>query len=315
MSGRLVWTGKLLIVALMLAASRPSWASDAAYPGYALHDTQVRVIHSDRVGIDYKLYIGLPRGYEAKSESYPVVMVLDADYCFAMMHGIIGLLADHDELAPVILVGIAYPGVAEQKQGPIYKRSRTRDYTPSHVENDGFGYGEEFQKVSGGGDHFLDFIAQELTPYLEREFRVRPQDRTIVGYSFGGLFASYALLTRPGLFQRYLIVSPSLWWDRHLIPRLEKEKAPFLKDIPARAFFSVGEPEDHDQMPMVQDLVNFINALKSRRYSGLRTDLWVAPDETHHSVFPGAAMRGIKWIFAADSESQTAAKGESPSRR
>ena len=117
-------------------------------------------------------------------------MVLDADYCFAMMHGIIGLLADHDELAPVILVGIAYPGVAEQKQGPIYKRSRTRDYTPSHVENDGFGYGEEFQKVSGGGDHFLDFIAQELTPYLEREFRVRPQDRTIVGYSFGGLRAS-----------------------------------------------------------------------------------------------------------------------------
>jgi predicted alpha/beta superfamily hydrolase len=71
------------------------------------------------------------------------------------------------ELAPVILVGLTYPGVAEQKQGPIYKLGRTRDYTPSHVENDGTGYGEEYQKFSGGGDRFLDFLTKELTPYLE----------------------------------------------------------------------------------------------------------------------------------------------------
>ena len=63
-------------------------ATDTSHHAYSLYNTQVRIIHSGRAGIDYKLYIGLPRDYETKSASYPIVMVLDADYCFAMMHGI-----------------------------------------------------------------------------------------------------------------------------------------------------------------------------------------------------------------------------------
>lgn len=295
----LLSTPMSLIIALVLTGLPLFGATNTSHDAYSLYNTQVRIFHSDRVRIDYELYVSLPRDYETKSDSYPVIMILDADYCFAMTYGIVRLLVDHDELAPAILVGIAYPGVAKQKQGPIYKLSRTRDYTPSHVENDGYGYGEQYQKFSGGGDHFLDFVTQELAPYLEREFRVRPKDRTIIGYSFGGLLASYALLTRPDLFQRYLIVSPSLWWDGHLLLRLEEEKAPIRKDISARAFFSVGELEDKDQMPMVKDLKDFVNKLNSRRYPGLHTNVWIATDESHHSVFPGAVMRGIKWIFDA----------------
>ncbi|MFI5363828.1 MAG: alpha/beta hydrolase [Elusimicrobiota bacterium] len=294
---RTLLAAKSLLLGAMLAVPAASRAGEATYPPYSLNGTQVRTFHSNRVGIDYKLYVGLPRDYDASSSSYPVVMILDADSSFAMTHGILRFLEDHDELAPAILVGIAYPGVAEEKRGPIYKTNRTRDYTPTTMKEGG--YGAEFQKVSGGADRFLEFIGEELVPYLEREFRVQPHDRAIVGHSYGGLLASYALLTRPGLFQRFVIVSPSLWWDRRLMTRIEKREAALLKSLPARAFFAVGQGETGNILGTgsAEDLEEFVGKLKSRHYSGLQSALWIAPDETHHSVFPGALTRGLRWVF------------------
>jgi predicted alpha/beta superfamily hydrolase len=37
--------------------------------------------------------------------------------------------------------------------------------------------------------------------------------KTIVGQSLGGLLATEILLKKPGLFDNYIIISPSLWWD------------------------------------------------------------------------------------------------------
>jgi uncharacterized protein len=287
-----------LILLAAISLGPAATASPASTQGVTLVNTQVRTFHSERVGVDYKLYIGLPREYQGKPDTYPVVIVLDADYFFSMVHSTAGILADHDELSPTILVGLAYPGVAEEKHGPIYKANRTRDYTISRVLEGG--YGPEFQKLSGGADRFLDFLAEDLLPYLDREFRTRPGDRALVGCSYGGLLASYALLTRPGLFQRFVIVSPSLWWDHHLISRLEEKAAAARKDLVARAFFGVGarEAPPNGETDMVSDLTAFVETLRSRRYPSLQVDLWVAPDETHHSVFPAAAMRGIQYVFS-----------------
>lgn len=262
----------------------------------SLANTRVLKLRSARVGIDYLLYIGLPRGYDGK-RTYPVTVVLDADYCFSIVHGITYLLADHDEMAPMILVGIAYPGVAGEKRGPLFKLNRTRDYTPTHVSTGG--YGRRFQKLSGGADRFLDFVSKELFPFLERRFRVKPGHRAVIGYSYGGLLATYALLTRPSLFQRFVIVSPSLWWDRHVISKMEEKRASLAKDLPSRAFFSVGgrETRAFGSTDMALDLAGFVSKLRSRNHPLLEIDLWVAPDETHHSVFPAAAMRGMRRVL------------------
>ncbi|MFZ2960419.1 MAG: alpha/beta hydrolase-fold protein [Candidatus Ozemobacteraceae bacterium] len=269
-------------------------AGTEPYP-YTLYNTQVQVFHSQEVGIDYKLYIYLPRGYETQTISYPLVLILDPDYFFEPVHHAALILADHDELKPMILVGIAYPGGIEEGRGPIYKLNRTRDYTPTNASHGG--YGPEFQQMSGGAERFLDFIKKELFPFLDLKFRVKKDDRSIVGISFGGLLATFALLERPGLFQRYIIVSPSLWYDKHVISRIEAKAALTLRDLPARAFFSVGELETKGE-EMVKDLVSFVKTIQSRHYQGLQLKLWIAPEETHHSVFPGAAMRGIQWIFS-----------------
>ncbi len=266
-------------------------------PPYSLQDTQVRKFHSDIVKADYQLYISLPRDYDKQTVSYPIVYVLDADYCFALVHQIVRFLSDRDEVSPLIVVGVAYPGVAQEKSGPIHKLSRTRDYTPTHMDKGG--YGEEFQKQSGGGGRFLRCFEQELIPYIESKFRVK-HDRTIVGYSFGGLFGCFSMVTHPTLFQRYIIVSPSLWYGNHVLTKIERESALATKNLCANAFFAVGGRERgfQGQEEMVKDLESFVVKLRSRSYCGLRSQLWVADGETHQSVFPSAVTRGIRYVFS-----------------
>jgi predicted alpha/beta superfamily hydrolase len=55
-------------------------------------------------------------------------------------------------------------------------------------------------------------MQSELFPLIQRNYSVSDQ-RTIVGQSLGGLLATEVLFKHPEMFQRYVIVSPSLWWD------------------------------------------------------------------------------------------------------
>jgi predicted alpha/beta superfamily hydrolase len=115
------------------------------------------------------------------------------------------------------------------------------------------GYGPEYQKVSGGGPKFRDFLERELIPWVDREYRTVPGDRTLVGHSYGGLFSSWVLVTKPELFQRYVVVSPSLWYDDHLVSGLEERYAASHRRLSARVYLCVGSREG-DHRDMVGDL-------------------------------------------------------------
>lgn len=80
-----------------------------------------------------------------------------------------------------------------------------------------------------------------------------------------------------------LVVNPSLWYDKGVLFRLEER-----------------ETRDAAGQGLVKDLAAFAGGLKRREYPSLRLKLWIAPDETHHSVFPGAAMRGLQWVLGND---------------
>src|SRR5262249_5126347 len=159
-------------------------------------------VHARSVGAEIRILVGLPRGYASSRRTYPLLLVTDGDYVFPLVHRMALFGADHGELAPVVVVGLDYPGVSDQGYGPILKNSRTRDYTPTHTTHGG--YSPEAIRGSGGADRFLDFLQGELLPQLARWYRVDLQDVGHVGYSYGGLLACWALVTRPGLFHRAL---------------------------------------------------------------------------------------------------------------
>jgi hypothetical protein len=52
-----------------------------------------------------------------------------------------------------------------------------------------------------------------------------------------GLFGTYVLFHNDGLFKRFVIGSPSLWWNNRVILSVEESFAASRKPLPARVFF------------------------------------------------------------------------------
>jgi uncharacterized protein len=265
-------------------------AAHAAAEGYTLPSTQIIQLSSKQTGADYQLFVSLPLDYDKSRKSYPVVYMLDADYSFALVRNVVQHFVEREDLPPVILVAIAYPGAATDRE--TYKKNRTRDYTPAHAPSGG--YGTEYQKVSGGGPKFRSFIATELMPLIERRFRTRPNDRTIIGHSYGGLFATYVLLTEPTMFQRYIIVSPSLWYANRVALTMEETAAQSGIRPDARVFFGVGGLESS---VMSDDLAELYRNLRRRNNPRLDMSMRIFDGERHNSVFPGAVTRGLLTVF------------------
>jgi hypothetical protein len=288
----------LIALALLFAV-----ATHATAKPFAIPDTQVLHLHSTQTATDYDLYISTPPDARTSGKTYPVLYLLDADYAFAIVRNITRHFADRGDLPELIIVAIAYPGAATSRD--TYRKARTRDYTPVYApEGD---YGAEYRNVSGGGPKFRSFLSKELFPFIERKLPAAKGERTIIGHSYGGLFAAYVLMTEPKLFNRYIIVSPSLWYaNRTAITMADRAATSGLRPQ-ARVFLAVGAAENQPQADrsMVDDLKEFAGKLK--RFPGLRTHLQVFEGETHNSVFPGAVTRGLRVVFDRP-------EGEGPAR-
>jgi predicted alpha/beta superfamily hydrolase len=342
-------TGATLLATLVLTVSAavPVAAETAAVdPAVALLPAGVEVLDlpSESVGDTFRIFIGRPPAgigaAEASDEAeaadgtggntaakHPVIYVLDGNGMFLDVLQTVRWLSRSAGVPPAVVVGIGYPVDSFWTTMNL----RSRDYTPT-VDRDFIevanrtmwpGMADAATATSGRADGFLDFIESELMPLIENEFDGNPDDSTIVGHSFGGLLGSYALVSRPGLFQRYVITSPSLWWDGGFVPNLEREVAAKRTDLPARVFFSVGAFESEDiqlekmeGMPperieamrefmehigkpyMVRRLLAFENTLAMRAYPGLHMQVVVFEEENHGSVRFGSASRGLRYVFA-----------------
>ncbi len=264
-------------------------AGDPTVPAQVtLEDTEVRFLSSRANGIEYRLWVALPKGHDTEGASFPVVYLLDADYSFALARNIAIHLGDRGHLRPVIMVGVGYAGA------PRYRTNRTRDYTPVH-RPDG-GYGPAVHAASGGGPRFMDFIADELIPFVEAEYAAS-DERVLVGHSYGGLFGAWVLVTRPGLFRGYVLVSPSLWYAEHMVMELERVRAAQDRDLTARVFLTVGDQERNRERDMVADLTEFARRLAEGPYPGLALRWSVEEGETHNSIFPTGLSDGLRFVL------------------
>lgn len=287
----MMWRIALVLLSLLMPAL-------AIAKPYTVPNTEVVTLRSKETGADYELFVALPSDYAKSTKQYPVVYMLDADYSFALVRNIVQHFVERENLPPMILVAIAYPGAAADRA--TYRMNRTRDYTPAYAPDGG--YGAEYQKVSGGGPKFRAFIAAELVPLIERRYRADAQDRTLVGHSYGGLFGTYVLLTQPTLFKRYVLISPSLWYANRIALTMEEAAAATGTKPEANVFFAVGSFENQpaNNRAMVDDLTEFVTKLKSRNNPRLVLHYRIYDGETHNSVFPGAVTRGLLTVFGGN---------------
>ncbi|MDF1572956.1 MAG: alpha/beta hydrolase-fold protein [Bacteroidales bacterium] len=144
-----------------------------------------------------KIYIKLPDSYTpGENQEYPVVFILDGEVFLPTVSNVLHYYSG-GFMPEMVLVGISN------------EENRTRDLTTSTIETK---YGMPFNEENGEAERFMAFIEKELIPYIENNYPVT-SFRTIIGHSYGGLFAIYSLLTHPHLFAHYLAIDPSLDWD------------------------------------------------------------------------------------------------------
>lgn len=254
-------------------------------PEVTIYNTEVQSISSQIVGQEYKLSVALPTNYlTSPNQHYPVLYLLDPQNSFGTVTEYVRHRIFGREFPEIIIVGIGYPTNDPDRLMNL----RQRDYTPTSLSGD---------VMLGGAAHFLDFITQELIPFVDKHYRTTPGDRAIAGHSLGGLFVIYSLFHGSGIFSRYIASSPSVWWDEKTIFNDEAEYAQTHSDLPARLYLSVGQLETDSFIDMVGDVNKFSDVLKRRAYPGLALTLWVIDDETHFSVAAQALTDGIRAVY------------------
>jgi uncharacterized protein len=268
---------RVLAVAVVLPA-----AAHAA--PVALARTDRFTIRSKATGSEYDLRVALPRSFSVSTRRYPLLLLLDAEYSFPTAHAIVNHLTDRDRLPEMVVVAI---GHADGDDREAYRTQRTRDYTP-WFSPDG-GYGREYQKVSGGGPSFARFLSEELLPALAARYRTSG-DRTLVGHSYGGLFATWMLSRASADFRRFIIVSPSLWYlDRRLLGEIETSKpAPG-----ARVYLAVGQNENPQMESDLRKLYQLLGG-------GADVEIEVWPRQNHDTVFPFALSNGLRFVWTKE---------------
>lgn len=189
-------------VALFLLGSLPTMAYCTPPGDVSLPGTQAFTLASPETGHDYLIQVALPEA--PPPGGYPVVYLLDGNAYLPLVKVARDTLTRRGPRgpgSPLIIVAIGYPG-AER----FDFEQRALDYTPPGAARN------RSEAEHGGADRFLAFINTRLKPEVARRFDVNTDKEALFGHSFGGLFAVHVLMTAPDSFERYIAISPSLWW-------------------------------------------------------------------------------------------------------
>ncbi|HEY3888857.1 MAG TPA: alpha/beta hydrolase-fold protein [Caulobacteraceae bacterium] len=247
---------------------------------------------------DFLIQVAWPPAPVASGQRFAVVYVLDGNHAFAIAAQMARALQSGPfPLPPTLVVGVGYHFETLEDRAR-WGMLRVRDFTPctdALFEAQYAGGGA----ACGGAAAFLDFIESEVKPFVASRFPIDPEDQTLTGASLGGLFALYTLFAAPEAFQRYVAISPALYWGERKLFALEADLADKAEDLPAHLYLAAGGLEEaHDaQQRFVSNLYELEARLRARAYPGLDMSLRIFEGETHMSVYFGALPRGLGAVF------------------
>jgi predicted alpha/beta superfamily hydrolase len=201
-------------------------------------------------------------------EKFPVVYVLDPGNNLFATFGIVNYYSDMLKIMPrMIIVGIV-------------SNDREKDYLPTPSKE---------QPTGGGADKFLRFINSELVTLIDSNYPAN-SERCIIGHSAGGLFAIYALENQPDLFNSFICIDPSLWYDDQSCVRKMPDFLKDNKNIKKSIFISLSNENGMGVFP-------FIDALETYAPEGLKWDYFHYKNETHNSLGFKSICAGFEMIY------------------
>ncbi|MBT8379950.1 MAG: hypothetical protein KJN64_12055 [Ignavibacteria bacterium] len=272
---KLYFIGFITSLFLIYCLSASAQQNVSSENDFNLYNTQVKLINSQIVEDTFHIYISLPDGYDAAEKSYPVLYVLDGDISYGIAASISRYLEIGSNIPELIVIGIGY-GAVDKDAG----KKRNRDYRTNDA---------------GGAENFKKFISEELIPYIDSNFRTITTNRTIAGYSLGGLYALYSLFTQPEVFNKYIIGSPYLLPANFIIFDYEEQATSTLGNVNAKIFISVGsEASEEKYFNPIDELVTI---MQDRNHPDLKIETKVFDGSTHLDGPPEVITHGLIFVF------------------
>lgn len=233
------------------------------------------------------LNIYLPDGYQQNDTTkYPVIYLLDgsADEDFIHIAGLVQFNSFEwvNQLPKSIVVGIATV-------------DRKRDFTfPTSIEADKKRY-----PTTGHSDKFISFIEKELQPYIQAKYKT-DANKTLIGQSLGGLLATEILIKKPKLFNKYIIISPSLWWDNASLLNQDSEIKENMFKQQTDVYIAVGkEGLTPTEIPRVMEVdANLLTEkIKSFKNKNVKVYFDFLPLENHATIMHQAVSNSFKFLY------------------
>jgi predicted alpha/beta superfamily hydrolase len=266
----------VLLAVVLLLIFIPAQATEITL--YEIPRTQVVPIENTATGGQYELYIKLPEGYN-KESTYPVIYFTDAVWHIEILSAATSFLMEN-----AILVGISWQKNINEglKQEYGDHASRFSDYSFWKTAN------PNHPKLTFGlANSHLTFIRSHVFNYIETNFSVNPDNRSYFGYSLGGLFGAYTLVTQPDTFKNYILGSPSV----QLLADNEIKPGADLNIINANVYISNGnlESERHEHIKA------FVSSLNTKGNKNLSLTHAVI-EGSHQTAFPLTGVSSITWL-------------------
>lgn len=249
-----------------------------------IHEIQSKILSEKRT-----LNIYLPEGYhEDDTIRYPVIYLLDGS-------------ADEDFIHIAGLVQFnSFPWIARVPKSivvGIANIDRKKDFTfPTTGKGD-----KERYSTTGKSENFIAFIEKELQPYIDKKFKTTTS-RTLIGQSLGGLLATEILFKKPQLFNRYIIISPSLWWNNGSILNLDAEILREAYTPNTDIYIAVGKegltPSDIPRV-MEVDANLLAEKLKATKSKSVSVYFDYLPAEDHATIMHQAVFNAFRYLYKA----------------
>ncbi len=240
------------------------------------HDS-IKIV-SQEVGETRIINIWTPPAYAKGNASFPVLYMPDGGIKedFPHIANTIAKLVKAKSIPPIILVGIE-------------NTERGRDLTGySETKED-----EEYCPLTDGAKNFRAFISQELMPKINSTYRTSNK-KGIIGESLAGLFVMETFMEHPDLFDFYIGIDPSLWWNNHYLVRNANALLEKHPDKDIKLWFAGSMLEDHKYSIALytNELAEILakNGLTKWIYS-------YEPKEKHNTIFRATKQKALVWAL------------------
>ncbi|MDB4926718.1 alpha/beta hydrolase-fold protein [Mucilaginibacter sp.] len=262
---------------------------------------KVDSIHSKILNENRQVWIFLPASANNviyARQHYPVLYLLDAEDHFMSVTAMIQQLSEvngNTVIPEMIVVGIT-------------NTDRTRDLTPTNSLIGFNGKTNPELKTSGSGEKFAAFIEKELMPHIDSLYAPSPY-KVIIGHSLGGLEVMNILVHHPNLFNAYVAIDPSMWWDSRKLLNETKTVLTQKRFEGRSLFLAIANtmPWGMDTMKARKDtsaatihirsILTLNEAIRSNAANGLTFAYKYYNEDNHESVPLIAAYDALHFLF------------------